>query len=215
MEATLLLAFIIGFMLLVVGHLYLRDHLHSPEHPSPHVLPAPAAYPPLAPLHPSYPPPFPPPNGPPPILGNPLHPPPVPVGMPPMQPMPPPVGNAPQPSDGMAMVYMVISQRLNPNTQQWEDEGPPLPFSVVHKLAFVAVHRRRQLPSHPVLTFVSVRCEGLKAILRNCLKYDESVFDAAPFVSSCQNVTDDRWMPSKCFTRKRRWKRSSRRKRAF
>ena len=212
MEATLLLAFIVGFMLLVIGHLYLRDHLHSPKRPSENVPPAVPLYPQLPPLHSSYPPPFPPPMGGPPIQSNPLHPPPVPVGMPPMQPMPPPVGNPPQPSGGMTAVYTVISQRLNPNTQQWEDASPPLPFSVFDKLAFLVIHRRTQLPSHPVLTYISVRCEGLKTILRKCLKYDESVFDPNPFVSSCQNVTDDRWMPSKCFTRKTRWKKSSRKK---
>ena len=224
METNIVLAFIGGFLLLVIVHLFFRDS--RPTEPAnlkttqtenrppplpqyPNYVPPPASYAPPFPMAgpPGAPPPPvnpwipPPPGAPLPPSVNPwIAPPPVPPAFNPSWIPPPPAGPIPLPANppGVLLppgpgvgpvppqptekIYEVVLQRLNPHTQQWEDEFPSPPPDRLKSKAFVIYHRRQQDPFQPKLAYIRVQSEGLKKMLSTCIKYDESIFDSVPLV---------------------------------
>ena len=183
-EANVLIALIGGFLLLVIAHLYLRDRPPAEPREPPRnsqMLTRPAT----RPQYEQYvPPPLMPEQVPPPVQANPAGPPQY------LVPVPPPsaplgVGPLGQ-QQSSAKLYEVIFQRLNPITTQWEDEVPSLPLHLLYQNPFTVYHRRQQIAFQPTLTYIKVQCNGLKTVLRKCIRYEESIFDSVPFVISFQ-----------------------------
>src|ERR1700736_3510024 len=79
--------------------------------------------------------------------------------------------------------YKRIHQRYNRKDYKWEDFDP-LAESTTHEgVIFIVYHRHYEpMAVRPLERLVEVQSEGLREVLKGCLKHIDTVFDPKPMV---------------------------------